>query len=55
MNSEFGGTFTGSPSEIDGNIVTGRGAGSSLEFGYSVLRILAGPDVENKIKESMFY
>lgn len=55
MNEDFGGNFTASPAEIDGNIITGRGAGSSLEFGFTVLRFLAGPDVENKIKESMFY
>ncbi|MGM9971206.1 MAG: DJ-1/PfpI family protein [Anaeroplasmataceae bacterium] len=55
MNEDFGGTFTGEESVIDSNIITGRSAGSSLEFGYKIIEYLDGTSAVNKVKESMFY
>lgn len=55
MNAEFGGTFTGSDAIIDGNIITGRSAGSSLEFGFKILEYIDGVEKTNSIKESMYY
>lgn len=55
MNDDFKGTFTGSDAIIDGNIITGRSAGSSLEFGFKILEYIDGVDKTNSIKESMYY
>lgn len=55
MNEDFSGTFTGEEAVIDGNIITGRSAGSSLEFGYKILEYLKGKDFVDKIKQDMFY
>lgn len=55
MNKEFGGTFTGDKVNIDGNLITSRAAGTSLEFGFSILEYLLGEDVSNKVKDDMFY
>lgn len=55
MNEDFGGNFTGSDAEIDGNIITGRSAGSSLIFGFKIVEYLLGKECALKTKESMFY
>ena len=55
MNREFNGTFTSSPCEIYGNLITGRSAGSSLEFSYKILEYLLGNEKVNEIKASMYY
>lgn len=55
MNKEFGGTFTGEAAVTDGNIITGRGAGSSLEFGFEIVKYLLGEAKENELKESMHF
>jgi 4-methyl-5(b-hydroxyethyl)-thiazole monophosphate biosynthesis len=55
MNEDFGGTFTGEASTIDGNLITGRGAGSSLEFAYKIVEYLEGIEKVNKVKQDMFY
>lgn len=55
MNEDFGGHFTGSDAEIDHNIITGRGAGSSLEFGYKIVEYLLGKEKSEEVKNDMFY
>lgn len=55
MNEDFGGNFTGSSAEIDSNIITGRSAGSSLEFGFKIVEFLEGKEKVNKVKQDMYY
>jgi len=55
MNEDFGGTFTGEDATIDGNLITGRGAGSSLVFAYKIVEYLEGIEKANKVKLDMFY
>ena len=55
MNKDFNGKFSGRDAEIDGNLITGRAAGSSLEFAYKIVEYLDGIDYANKIKENMYY
>lgn len=55
LNSNFKGTFTSNITEVDGNIITARGAGASLEFGFKILEVIDGLDKANEIKKSMYY
>ena len=55
MNADFGGNFTGSAAETSGNIITGRGAGSSLEFGFEIVKYIFGPEKVSSLKQSMFF
>lgn len=55
MNEDFLGTFTNEAATIDGNIITGRSAGASLEFGYKILEYIDGINKVNKIKNDMYY
>jgi len=49
----LGATFTGKPCEVDGNIITARGAGVSLQFGLALLKALSGENVADEIKQKM--
>lgn len=40
---------------IGGKIITGRGPGAALEFGFALLRYLKGADIEEKVKEAMIF
>ena len=48
-----GAEFTGAPVELDGNIITARGAGVALEFGLKLVEALSGKPAADKIKEAM--
>lgn len=37
----------------DGNVVTAKGAGVSLEFGFKITELVKGKDVANKLREIM--
>lgn len=53
MNKDFGGTFTGEDATIDGNLITGRGAGSSLIFGYKIIEALEGIEKSREVEGEM--
>ena len=55
MNEDFEGYFTGEDAEICDNLITGRGAGSSMEFGYKIIEYLEGKEKANEIKKDMYY
>ena len=38
---------------VDGNIVTSRGPGTSLEFSLKLAEILAGPDTAKELQDGM--
>lgn len=48
-----GGEFGNSPACVDGKIITGRGPGAALEFGFELLRYFKGSDVVNELRKSM--
>ncbi len=54
LNPEFG-IFTGEKTETDGNIITSRSAGTSLEFGYAVVEKLEGHEKVLELQKSMYY
>lgn len=39
----------------DGKLITGRAAGSSLDFGLELVRILRGPEAANQVARGIFY
>lgn len=40
---------------VDGNIVTSRGLGTAMEFGFKLLELLEGKEKENQIKKAIIY
>jgi len=47
------GKFGDSPACVDGKIITGRGPGAALEFGFELLRYFKGSDAVEKLRNSM--
>ncbi|MBD5559592.1 MAG: DJ-1 family protein [Clostridia bacterium] len=51
MNADFGGTYEKHDHAVtDGNIVTGVGPGGSFEFGFALVRKLAGKETEDALR-----
>lgn len=48
-------TYTGEKCVRDGNIITSRGAGTALEFGFALGTVLLGREAAEKVKESILY
>ena len=48
-----GATCTGEQAVCDGNIVTGRGPGASVEFALKVVTLLAGEEKANELADGM--
>lgn len=46
-------TGTGDRVEVDGGVITSRGAGTALDFGLAMVRRLAGEAVERDIRQSI--
>ena len=40
---------------IDGNIITAKGAGVALEFGFALVKVLCGEEVSEQLKKNMQY
>lgn len=43
------------PVVVDGNIVTSRGLGTAMEFGFQLLQMLEGKEKEEQIKAAIIY
>ncbi len=43
------------PAEIDGNFVTGRGAGASNQFAFALIERLRGKEAAREVSESVVY
>lgn len=39
----------------DGKIITGRAAGSAMEFGLKLIEVLAGPEKAEEVRHSVYY
>ena len=55
MDEDFGGTYSYVHAVSDGNIITGKGPGSSIEFALEVVKQLKGEDVCIEIQKRMYY
>ena len=49
----LGAKCTGKPVVCDGSIITARGAGVALQFGFEIAAALKGKDTAKKVKDSM--
>lgn len=50
-----GAVFTGSPATVDGNIITGRGAGTAIDFSLKLIEQLMGKEKAKEIADSIVY
>ena len=50
-----GATYTASIVERDGRIVTGKGPGAAMEFGYTLVDLLQGEGASAPLREGMMY
>ena len=48
-----GAEFTGEPVNIDGNIITARGAGVAVDFGLALAKVLCGEAKAEKLRQSL--
>ena len=48
-----GAEFTGEPVNIDGNIITARGAGVAVDFGLALAGVLCGDAKAEKLRQSL--
>lgn len=51
----IGANVSGDPVVVDGNIVTSRGLGTAMEFGFKLLELLEGKEKELQIKDAVIY
>ena len=50
-----GADYTAEPCTVDGNIITGKGPGTTLEYAYAILRLFKGERVVEELKKGMMY
>ena len=50
---EAGLTSTGAAVEIDGGVVTGRGPGVAMDFALTLIEVLAGADVRQRVEKPL--
>lgn len=49
----IGAHYTGKRVEIDGNIITGRGPGCSVDFALEIVSVIKGDELADSIRKSM--
>ena len=54
-NQIQGAVITRMPATVDGNIITGRGAGTAIDFALKLIDALSGPDKAREIAEAILY
>lgn len=54
MNEDFGGTYIDQKVVVDGNLITARSAAASIEFGYEIIRKLAGEAALLSLKKRIY-
>lgn len=50
-----GAEYTADPITVDGNIITGKGPGATLDYAYTLLEMFKGERVTRMMKEGMMY
>ena len=54
-NQIQGAVITRLPAQVDGNIITGRGAGTAIDFALKLIEVLAGPEKAKEIRDGILY
>ena len=54
-NQIQGAVITRMPATVDWNIITGRGAGTAIDFALKLIDALSGPDKAREIAEAILY
>lgn len=55
MNEDFKGQYQDVYAITCGNIITGRSAAASIDFGFEIIRYLLGEEKEAEVKASIYY
>lgn len=55
FDADYGGTYCECLSVIDGNIITGRGMGATIEFGRNIVRSLCGEEALDALDYGIQY
>ena len=55
MNQDFGGTFTDEYVTVDGNIITGKSAAATINFGLAIIEHLLGKQQAEEVKKNIYY
>lgn len=55
MNEDFGGTYLNDYTVTDGNLITGKSAAASIDFAFAIINKIGGKNLEDKIKNEIYY
>lgn len=55
MNEDFGGEYQEDYAVRDGNVITGKSAAATIDFGFLILETLAGKETADKTKKEIYY
>ena len=56
MNEDFGGNYVDNAYVVtDGDLITGKSAAASIDFGFAIMDKLLGKDKTQEVKESIYY
>lgn len=55
FDGEFGGNYRQIPAVTDGNLITGRGMGATMEFAFEILKQLVDDDMIDHVKNGTQY
>ncbi len=55
MNDDFGGNYVGTYAVLDGNLITGKSAAATIEFGFMIIKFLLGEEKDEEIKKQIYY
>lgn len=55
MNENFGGEYQEDYAVRDGNLITGKSAAATIDFGFLILEAAAGKETADKTKKEIYY
>ena len=55
LNKDFGGNYIDQYAVIDGNLVTGRSAAATIDFGFACIEVMLGKEKADEVKASIYY
>ncbi len=55
MNEDFGGTYLGTYAVKDENMITGKSAAATIDFGFMIIEYLLGEEKALEIKKQIYY